>query len=231
MESTWRAAVAEFVATFALVFIGAASVIVAGPSGGGIVAVALAHGLVLAVMISVVGHISGGHVNPAVTIGVWVAGKVDTLRAVVYVLAQLVGAIFGALLLRVIMPGDVWQAANLGAPALSRVVGLGAGRGVLIEAVATFFLVFAVFGTSVDERGAFARTAGFTIGLVVAFDILAVGPLTGAAMNPARAFGPELVAGVWSDWWVYWVGPIAGAVVAAVLYSGAFLRRREPTIP
>jgi len=231
METTWKAAVAEFVATFALIFIGAGSVIVAGVGGSGLVGGALAHGLVLALMVSITAHISGGHVNPAVTIGVWVTGKITSFRAVVYILAQLAGAIVGALLLRLVMPEELWRisGAPLGIPILAP--GYGSGKGVLAEAILTFFLVFAVFGTAVDDRGPFSKTAGFTIGLVLAFDILAAGPLTGAAMNPARALGPELASGTWTDWWVYWVGPVAGGVIAGVVYWLAFLKDREPATP
>jgi aquaporin Z len=229
VETIWKAAVAEFLATFALIFIGAGSAIMAGTSGSGLVGVALAHGLVLAVMVSVTAHISGGHVNPAVTIGIWVAGKINALRATVYVMAQLLGAVFGGLLLRAVVPEALWRAASLGTPLLAP--DIGAGKGIVIEAVLTFFLVFAVFGTAVDDRGPLAKTAGLTIGLVLAFDILAAAPLTGASVNPARAFGPGLASGIWTDWWVYWVGPIAGAVIASVLYWGVFLRDREPALP
>lgn len=229
MGNTGKAAVAEFVATFALVFIAAGSVIVAGPYGTGFVGVALASGFVLAVMVSVTAHVSGGHVNPAVTVAVWVVGRIGTARAVVYVVAQLAGGIFGALLLRLVVPPAVWKAAKLGTPLLA--TGVGGGKGVLTEAILTFFLVFAVFGTMLDDRGPFSKTAGLTIGLVLAFDILAGGPLTGAAANPARSFGPALVSGTWTGWWVYWVGPPAGGVIAAVLYSYAFLRDAEPAVP
>jgi aquaporin Z len=228
-EGTLKAAVAEFIATFALIFIGAGSVVMAGPSGSGYVGVALAHGLVLAIMVSATMHISGGAVNPAVTIGLWVAGKLSSMKAVVYVVAEVAGGIVGALLLRGLVPGEYWKPANLGAPALGP--SIGTGKGVLIEAVLTFFLVFVVFATAVDKRGASEKISGLAIGLVLTFDILAFGPLTGAAMNPARAFGPEVALGHFTDWWVYWVGPIAGGVIAGVLYWGVFLRDAEPVTP
>lgn len=229
MGSIGKGAVAEFVATFALVFVAAGSAVVAGPYGSGLVGMALASGFVLAVMVSVTAHISGGHVNPAVTVGVWVVGRIGTARAVVYVVAQLAGAIFGGLLLRLVVPPAVWKAANLGTPLLA--TGVGGGKGVLTEAILSFFLVYAMFGTILDERGPFAKTAGLTVGLVLAFDILAAGPLTGAAANPVRSFGPALISGTWDGWWVYWVGPVAGGVIAAVLYSYAFLRDAEPSVP
>ncbi|HLB63069.1 MAG TPA: aquaporin [Actinomycetota bacterium] len=229
MESTGRAAVAELVATFALIFVGAGSVVIADPTGSGLVGIALAHGIVLAVMVSVTAHISGGLVNPAVTIGLWVVGKLTTPRAGVLIAAQLVGATLGALLLKAVFPAELLAATDGGTPVLAR--GTSVAQGILLEGVLTFFLVFAVFGTAVDDRGPLARTAGFTIGLVLTFDILVGGPLTGASMNPARTFGPGLVSGTWTDWWVYWVGPISGALVAAMLYWGVFLRGREPATP
>lgn len=228
MEGSGKAAVAEFVSTFALIFIGAGAVI-ATSLGLDLVGVALAHGLVLAIMVSVTAHVSGGHVNPAVTIGLWVAGKVPTPRAILYTFAQLLGAVAGAFLLKYLVPTELFDAGGGGAPALAD--GYAAGKGIVLEAVMTFFLVFAVFGTAVDDRGPFNKTAGLTIGLVIAFDIMAFGPYTGAAMNPARWFGPALAAGTWSDWFVWIVGPIAGAIIAAVLYQSVFLKDRQPAAP
>ena len=228
MESLGKAAVAEFVATFALIFVGAGAVIVASSGQLDLVGVALAHGLVLAVMVSVTGHVSGGLVNPAVTIALWAAGKVGTQRGAVLIVAQLVGAVMGALLLRYVV-GGAFDAGGAGAPALAP--GLAVGKGIVLEAILTFFLVFVVFGTAVDDKGPWNKTAGFTIGLTIAFDILAFGPLTGAAMNPARWFGPALVGGQWADALVWIVGPIAGAIIAGVLYTAVLLRGREPATP
>ena len=230
MDSLGKAAVAEFVATFALIFIGAGAVIQAVGSGQlDLVGVALAHGLVLAIMVSVTGHISGGQVNPAVTIALWVAGKIPTFRAGILIVAQLLGAVVGAVLLRFVVGGDLFDAGGAGAPALGPDVSVGTG--IVLEAILTFFLVFVVFGTAIDARGPWNKTAGFTIGLAIAFDILAFGPLTGAAMNPARWFGPALVGGLWSDAIVWIVGPIAGAIIASVLYTSVFLRSKEPVAP
>jgi MIP family channel proteins len=229
MESLGKAAVAEFVATFALIFVGAGAVIVASSGQLDLVGVALAHGLVLAVMVSVTGHVSGGHVNPAVTIALWAAGKIGTQRGAVLIVAQLVGAVMGALLLRYVVGGGAFDAGGAGAPALAP--SLAVGKGIVLEAILTFFLVFVVFGTAVDDKGPWNKTAGFTIGLTIAFDILAFGPLTGAAMNPARWFGPALVGGQWADALVWIVGPIAGAIIAGVLYMAVLLRGREPATP
>jgi aquaporin Z len=229
MESLGKAAVAEFVATFALIFVGAGAVIVASSGQLDLVGVALAHGLVLAIMVSVTGHISGGQVNPAVTIALWTAGKIGTQRGAVLIVAQLVGAVMGALLLRYVVGGEAFENGGAGAPALAPT--LAVGKGIVLEAILTFFLVFVVFGTAVDDKGPWSKTAGFTIGLTIAFDILAFGPLTGAAMNPARWFGPALVGGQWADALVWIVGPIAGAIIAGVVYTAVLLRGREPATP
>lgn len=227
METIGRAAVAEFVATFALVFVGAGAV-VATAVGLDLLGVALAHGLVLAIVVSVTGHLSGGHVNPAVTIGLWVTGRIDSTRAALYVVSQLLGAVSGALLLRALAPGVLFDATGGGAPTLAPT--LGSGKGIAFEAIITFFLVFAVFGTAVDDRGSWSKTAGLTIGLVLTFDILAFGPYTGAAANPARWLGPAFAAGTWSDWYVWVVGPVAGGIVAAGLYHLAFLKDRTAPV-
>lgn len=229
MESLGKAAVAEFVATFALIFVGAGAVIVASSGQLDLVGVALAHGLVLAVMVSVTGHISGGQVNPAVTIALWAAGKIGTQRGAVLIVAQMVGAVMGALLLRYVVGDAAFDAGGAGAPALAPSVAVG--KGIVIEAILTFFLVFVVFGTAVDDKGPWNKTAGFTIGFTIAFDILAFGPLTGAAMNPARWFGPALVGGIWENAVVWIVGPISGAIIAGVLYTAVLLRGREPATP
>ncbi len=220
---------AELVGTLALVFVAAGATIAAGPSGAGALGIALAYGMVVAVMVTLTSHVSEGHLNPAVTIGRWVVGAIPTALAAMYVGAQLLGAVGGALLLRLTIPSPMWRAAHLGAPLLATDV--GAGRGVVLEAVLTFFLVFTAFATGVEGRPRLRPAAGLLLGLVVAFDVLVAAPFTGAAMNTARAIGPELVSGTWTDWWVYWVGPMAGGVVAAVVYWSAFLRDREPVTP
>jgi aquaporin Z len=224
MPADWfRRAVAEFVGTFALVFIGVGSIVFAG---GNLVAVALAHGLVIAVMATAVGHISGGHFNPAVTFGFVVTRRMELPLAAVYWVTQLLAGVVGALALRAIYPAE----ANLDA-GVPRVNGaIGSGAGVLTEAILTFFLVWVIFATAADPRGAFKSIAGLAIGLTITLDILGGGPLTGAAMNPARAFGPELVQGVWGDFWVYWVGPLAGGGLAALAYELLYLRPLAPAV-
>ena len=213
-----RRGVAEFVGTFTLIFVGAASIMFAQSSG--LTGVALAHGLAIAVMVSALGHISGGHFNPAITFGFVLTRRIVPSLAAAYWLAQLAGGVLGALALRLLFPEE----ANLdqGVPVVNASINVGAAVG--LEAILTFFLVWVVFATAVDPGGAFKSIAGLAIGLTITIDILAAGPLTGAAMNPARALGPELVQGVWDDFWVYLVGPALGAAVAALAYEWLYLR-------
>jgi aquaporin TIP len=172
-----------------------------------------------------VGHISGGHFNPAVTAAFWVTRRLGTLEAVLYWIAQLLGASAGSYLITVFFLQDVWRRAALGVPALAPDV--SAVMGILIEAVLTFLLVFVIFGTAADKDAAFGKLAPFAIGLTITGDILAAGLLTGAAMNPARAFGPALIGHYWANQAVYWVGPLAGGIAAGSLYS--LLLMRKPT--
>jgi aquaporin TIP len=226
---------AEFIGTFALVFIGAGAVVLSGPAGSGTLGVAVAHGLILAIMVSALGHISGGHFNPAVTVGVWVTGRIQTLRAGAYVVTQLAAAAAAAGLLRLTLTTTIWKGSNLGATLINATakrspVDFTSAKALMLEAVLTFFLVIAVFGTAIDPRGTFKSIAGFGIGLVLTADILVGGVLTGASMNPARSFGPALVAGKWTDFWVYVLGPLAGAIIAAEAYWFFFLRGQETEI-
>jgi aquaporin Z len=218
-----RRAAAEFVGAFALIFVGVASIVVPGAN---LVGVAFAHGLVIAVMASAVGHISGGHFNPAVTFGFLVTRRMEPVLAATYILTQLFASVVAALALRAVFPNE----ADLGGgvPQVNSAVNLGSA--VLVEGILTFFLVWVVFATAADPGGAFKSIAGLAIGLTITFDILGGGPLTGAAMNPARAFGPELVEGQWSDWWVYWVGPLMGGGIAALAYDLLYLRPGEPPV-
>ena len=229
MERDWaQRAVAEMVGAFALVFVGVGAIAVAAPAGGGLVTVALAHGLVIAVMASAVGHVSGGHFNPAVTLGFLVTRRMAPALAGIYWMAQFLGAVLGALLVTWLVPNALTDPVKLGTPALG--LGTGAGQGMVIEALLTFFLVWVVFATAADPRGSFTTIAGLAIGFTIVLDICMGGPLTGAAMNPARAFGPELVDGDWTDAWVWYVGPLLGGAAAALAYQWLYLRPGAPGI-
>ncbi|MYI82338.1 MAG: aquaporin [Chloroflexi bacterium] len=211
-----RKLAAEFIGAFALIFIGAGAIIQTG--GQNLIVIAVAHGLAIALLVSSLGHISGGLFNPALTIGLWATRRLDTVTTVAYIIAQLLGAVVAALALVLLFPEALRDAVALGTPLLGR--GIDFAQGVILEAIATFFLMLAVFGTALDPRG--PKLGGFGIGLILTMDILAIGTLTGAAMNPARTFGPALVGGEWADHLVYWIGPIIGAVVAALVYHYLF---------
>ena len=211
-----RRGVAEFIGTFALIFVGAGSVIY-----GDLVAVAFAHGLVIAVMVSAVGMISGGFFNPAVTIGFLITRRIAPALAAFYLVVQFGAATLAALMLKWILPATAENGGRLGAPLLGS--GISTGKGVAVEAVLTFFLVWVIFATAVDPRGSFKQIAGLAIGLTITLDAFMGLGLTGAVVNPARAFGPQLVGDHWAHFWVWYVGPIAGAAIAALLYEGLFL--------
>jgi MIP family channel proteins len=217
-----RRGVAEFIGTFALVFVGAASIGFART----LIDIALAHGLVIAVFVSAFGFISGGHFNPAITLGFLVTRRIALRLALVYWFVQFAAAALAALLLTWVLPAAIENQSHLGVPALGG--GINSGAGVVVEAVLTFFLVLVVFATAVDPRGAFQQISGLAIGFTISLDILMGGVLTGAAMNPARAFGPQLVGRHWAHFWVWYIGPFAGAVIAASLYEMLYLRPARP---
>ena len=210
----FRRSAAELVGAFALTFIGAGAIM----TGSGLVGVAFAHGLVIAVMASAVGHISGGHFNPAVTFGFLITRRMAPILAGAYWVSQFAGAALAALLLKWIYPAAIADPAKLGAPLLNDRISLGAGF--VIEALLTFFLVWVIFATAADPRGTFKSVAGLAIGFTITLDVLMAGPLTGAAMNPARAFGPAVAGGYWSNHLVYWIGPIVGGAAAALVRAG-----------
>ncbi len=213
---------AEFLGTFTLCFIGQGAVIMQQATGGGsLLVVAVAHGLALATMISALGAWSGAHFNPAVTLGFVITRRMSLTSAITYWVSQLVGAIAASFLLRSVMPGEAGQAVHHGVPMLA--AGVSVSQGLLLEFVMTFLLVTAVWGTAVDERG--PKIGGFAIGLVVCMDILVGGPLTGAAMNPARAFGAACASGVWTHHWVYWLAPMLAGVAAARMYKSMMSSR------
>lgn len=225
MASLWRRLVAEAFGTFGLVFVGSAVVVVnAFPNAAyGILGIAVAHAFVLAIMITVTMNISGGHLNPAVTFGLLVARKIDLRTALPYVAAQLAGAVLGALLVKYAIPSNVGRVLSYGTPVIASSITLG--QAITIEAVLTFFLVSAFFGTLVSPDA--PKVGGFGVGLVLLFAILVGGPLTGAALNPARAFGPALVSGNWLGQAVWWVGPLLGGLAAGLLWKLVLLPREK----
>ena len=224
--TTARVFTAEFLGTFFLCFAGIAAILSGTAAVGGasaIVGIALAHGLALSIAVASFGGVSGAHVNPAVTAGMLVTGRISASNAVVYVLAQLAGATG-----RVDLQGRVsGGGGGRGQPGHSASGGVGDHeRHPAMEFVLTFLLVTAVFGAAVDERGKAVKIGGFAIGLTVAFDILAGGAVTGASMNPARSFGPALIQGYWTWHILYWIAPIAGGVTAALLYEHVILEKK-----
>jgi MIP family channel proteins len=234
MNPSFRACVAELIGTFTLTFIGAGAIITNVPSGagggGGLVAIALAHGLALSMAVYATGHVSGGHINPAVTCAMLVTKRIKPALAVAYIISQLAGATIAAFLLKQLFPETAVSVARLGATlgGEENAKLLGFGGTLSLEAILTFLLITTIFGVAVDSRGP-KNVYGFAIGLTICFDILAAGPLTGASMNPARSFGPALVGGYWDLHIAYWLGPILGAVAGAVLYDTLLLPKEKET--
>lgn len=220
---------AEFLGTFFLCFAGIAAILSATPavgSGAGIVGIALAHGLALSIAVNAFGGISGAHFNPAVSLGFFVTGRLPLSSLGPYIGVQLLGATTAAIICRLMFPAEAVVQAQLGLPLPA--VWASASAVIIGEIVMTFLLMTAIFGTAVDQRGQGVKIGGFGVGLTVAFDILAGGAVTGASMNPARSFGPALVVGNFSWHWVYWLAPIIGACLAAILYDKLILGHELP---
>ena len=214
--------VAEFLGTFGLILFGAGAVLqqqmtqTVGTTG-----IAVAHGLAILVGIYALGHISGGHFNPAVTMGFFATRRLSAGMTLLYWAAQLAGGIVAAWVLALAYHAAPAEA-HLGAPAVDPSIRPSVAA--FLEGLAAFMLVLVVFGSAVDPRAP-KGFAGLAIGLTVTANILTFGVLTGMAFNPARAFGPALVAGFWQDQWVYWVGPLVGGAVAGILYDRLLLER------
>jgi MIP family channel proteins len=231
----WTAAIAEFIGPFALVIAGVGAIISTQnlADGGNLVAVSLAHGLAIGLMVAALGHVSGGHFNPAVTISMLATGQIALTRAISYIIAQVIGATAAAGVLTLVFPalgpmGRNNPGVNLGLPGLGPEVTVSGA--LIMEAVMTFFLVMVIFGTVVDPRGPKA-IAPLAIGLIITMDILTGGRITGAAMNPARALGPAIVQQDFTNWWIYWVGPIIGGLVAAFAYKSIWLGGGRARLP
>ncbi len=226
MRDAWRHFIAEFIGTFALVFVGSGAIIHARTTGSptGLLEIALAHGLILAVMVSALMRISG-HFNPAVTLALLATRRIEAMMAGLYVVAQLLGAIAAGYALKGAFSDGTFAATRGGG--LTIALDVTGGQAFLVEAIATFFLVFVVYGTAVDLKG--PKIGGLAIGFVLAADILAIGPLTGGSVNPARSFGPAVASGIYEAQLLYFSAPIVGGLVAGLLYEYLFMRRgREP---
>lgn len=211
MPKDWiRLAVAEAIGAFALVFVGVLAVTVG--FDGSLVGAALAYGLTAAVMIAALGHISGGHFNPAVTLGFLVTRRMNLPTAALYWAAQLVGAVIAGL---VVLAATSREVLIAGTPVVPETV--NAGSAILLELVGTFFLVLVFFGTALDERAP-RSVYPFAIGLTLTIAVLAIGPATGGALNPARWFGSGVASWTWTDFYVYWIGPLVGGALGALTY-------------
>jgi aquaporin Z len=225
MQKIVRSLTAEFLGTFFFVFIAVGVVVVDASRGGqlGLVGVALAQGLAFAIAVTAAVRISGGHVNPAVTFGLWLAKKIDGKLGAFYVAVQLLAAVLAALCVRLLIPGVAGDVATWGTPRISGI--LTDVQAVGIEAMLTLFLVSAVFGTIVAVDA--PKVGGMAVGLVVVCNVLVGGTLTGAVTNPARAFGPALVAGEWQGQLIFWIGPALGAAVAAAVWGWILLQKND----
>lgn len=229
MPSLTRRVVAELLGTFGFVFLGCGAVVANAYPGAaiGINSIALVHGIALAVLVTMTMAISGGLLNPALAVGMFVARRLDAKSTLSYIVAQCVGAVLGALALKLLFPAGIARLVSYGTPLIANTVTLPQAIG--IEAVLTFLLMSVVFGTAVAPNA--PRVGGFAIGLTVYGCIVVAATLTGPAINPARAFGPALVSGVWVGHVAYWIGPILGAAVAALLWDRVLLPPREPVAP
>ena len=226
--------IAEMIGPFALVLLGAGSIMLAYTrgytEGDALVMIALAHGLAIGLMVAGAGHISGGHYNPAVTIALFIGGRIGLLKTVGYISAQLIGAVLAAIALKIIFDDAIADATKIGLPAINYVddgdpLIVGKRNGFALEVILTFFLVYVIHWTAVYGRGSGA-IAPLAIGLTITMDILLAGPLTGAAMNPARWFGPAVVHQEMKDGWLYVVAPITGGALASILHNYVFIPRK-----
>jgi len=223
-RNIWKALLAELLGTMILVFVGCGSCTNWNGDKPSIVQISLAFGITVATMAQAVGHISGCHINPAVTVGLLVAAKIKPIKAALYILFQCAGGIIGAAILRSLLPPNLLSEEelgnNLGMTTLGKGVGVAQAFG--IECVITFVLVLTVFGVCDELRDDVKGSAPLAIGLSITACHLAAIKFTGSSMNPARTFGPAVISGVWDEHWVYWMGPCVGGAIAGILYTNAF---------
>jgi len=226
MNNTGRQLAAEFLGTFTLVFVSAGTIVVNAWTNNtlGLVGAALATAIVYAVMVTMTMNISGGHLNPAVTVGVLVAKKIAAKTAGLYVTTQLLAAMIAALLVMVLLPSGAGEATSLGTLKISNDVTMV--QAIILEALLTLVLVSAVFGTVLSSDS--PKVGGFAVGLVLLFAIMLIGPLTGASLNPARSFGPALLSGDFEGHIAYWIGPLIGGLVGGILWSKVLLPGNTP---
>ena len=225
-----KALMAEFIGTFTLIFVGVGTAtgnyILNDGKTSGIVAVALAYGMTVVVMVGAIGNVSGAHLNPAVTFSACLRGKIDIKNAVGYVIFQCLGAIFAASLLKLTFPLTALQAVAIGTPTLGQ--GVTPLMGFVMEFILTFFLLFVIFGTTTNSQT--PKIDGLLIGLVVTLDILVGGPISGASINPARYLGPAMVGGNLQYFWLYWIAPLTGAAAAALVWNYVVQERNQSAI-
>jgi MIP family channel proteins len=231
MYRIWQKLCAELIGTFLFVFLAAGIACAdqglrsAGQPGIGLLGVALARGLAFAVLVCALAQISGGHFNPAITIGAWVTRKIGSVQALFYGIAQVIGAIIGAWALTRLVPDQIWRASGLATPDLAAEI--SRTQGILLELVITFLLVFVFFALVAEvpsDAPHFARFGGFGAGLAIFVGMLVGGPHTGGSMNPALALGTAVISHHWSNHGVYWVGPLLGGVIGGWLYHALFAR-------
>lgn len=232
MYSLSQKLLSEFIGTFTIVFVAAGSVCAdqylraAGLAGAGLLGEAFAYGLATSVMVMALAHVSGAHLNPAITAGFWVTKRLGTLHAVFYCIAQLLAAVAAAYTLTALLPESIWRPVALGSTDLAS--DFTRIQGMSLEGVATFFVVFVYFACASEQSGSFRRSGGLAVGLAVAMDAILARPFTGASMNPARTFGPALAARHWINHGVYWIGPLFGGIIAAVVYDRLFAGEQTP---
>ena len=230
-----RALLAEAIATYALVFFGPLSIILSVAYFGSVltipalVVIALAHGAAIGLMVYTFGHVSGAHINPAVTISMIVTKRINIKDGIAYIVFQIIGAIVAAATLKAILPdlGDKVHFGTQGGPSL--ILNNSAISGFTVEAILTFFLVTVIFMTAVHKKAP-AGMYGLAIGGMIFLIHLVGVPLTGASVNPARTLGPAIISGYWNDHWIYWAGPIVGAVIAGLVMNYIFVKKAEKEV-